>query len=79
MPPPASRIAAVVGAGAIAAGLAGELGVSPHAVQTALRSAGARATRPDRRPLATELAAAIGRPEAEVQAAFARLRAQRPA
>jgi len=67
-------LAAIVGATAVAAGLAGELGVSTPTVQAALRDAGARATRPDRAPLTTELARALGRDEADVQAAFARLR-----
>ena len=67
-------LAAVVGATAIAAGLAGELGVSTPTVQAALRDAGPRATRPDRGSLAAELARALGRDEADVQAAFARLR-----
>ncbi len=68
------RAAAIVGVTAVAAGLAGELGVSTPTVQAALRDAGQRATRPDRAPLATELARALGRDEADVQAAFARLR-----
>ncbi len=68
------RAVAVAGATALTAGLAGELGVSTPTVQAALRDAGQRATRPDRAPLATELARALGRDEADVQAAFARLR-----
>jgi hypothetical protein len=69
-----SRSLAAVAASAVAAGLAGELGVSTPTVQAALRDAGQRATRPDRAPLATELARALGRDEAEVRAAFAGLR-----
>lgn len=73
------RAAAVAGATALAVGLAGDLGVSPPAVQAALRDAGTRATSPGRRPLAAELARSLGRDEADVHAAFARLRASRPA
>lgn len=69
----ARRAVAVVGTTAIAAGLAGELGVSAPAVQAAMRDAGQRATRPERAPLATELARALGRDEADVLSAFARL------
>jgi NAD/NADP transhydrogenase alpha subunit len=71
--------ATVAGATALAVGLAGDLGVSAPAAQAALRAAGARATSPDRRPLAAELARSLGRDEADVRAAFGRLRATRPA
>jgi hypothetical protein len=58
----------------LAVGLAGSLGASPPAVQAALRDAGTRATQPDRGTLSAELARTLGRDEAEIRAAFARLR-----
>jgi hypothetical protein len=75
MAPSLSRsAAAIVGTTAIAATIAGELGVSAPTVQAAMRDAGQRATRTDRQPLAAELARALNRDEAEIRAAFARLR-----
>ena len=69
------RRAAALGATALAAALGAQLGVGTPTVKAALRDAGARAARPDRRPLAAELASSLGRDEAEVRAALARLRA----